>query len=263
MNFELLLLIFVFILLGVIFFDYRKKKAIKARNSDENKVNSDLSSETNFSKDNTRSIKKSHKVSELENKFDDNINSNFGINGKNKNKPIKDEYVSKARVVNATNSDNTFAEAFESPKKSNNPERIICFYVKAKEGESFLGNDLLRVLLSLGCRYGDMKIFHRHEHKNGVGRELFSVASMLEPGNFDLNKLPDSKIPGVVLFFSTAKVINPLETYHLMLDAAKKLTQYLGGVLLDSKRQSLSPENITEMSELLASYINDAEENVI
>lgn len=106
-----------------------------------------------------------------------------------------------------------------------------------------------------------MKIFHRHEHKNGIGKELFSVASMLEPGNFDLNKLPDARIPGVVLFFSTAKVSNPLETYHLMLDSAKKLTQYLGGELLDNNRQVLSSESVTKMSEILASYSNDSNDS--
>jgi len=261
MNFELLLLIFVFILLGVIFFDYRKKKLIKPSGTDNNKVKSDLSYDADTMKDGIKSIKKSHKISKLESGYDNSIDSGQGIRGKDKNKFVKGEYVSQARVVN--NTTNSFAEAFESPKHPNKPEKIICFYVKAKNNETFLGNDLLRVLLSLGCRYGDMKIFHRHEHKNGIGRELFSVASMIEPGNFDLNKLPDAKIPGVVLFFSTAKVNNPLETYHLMIDAAKKLTQYLGGELLDSKRQTLTSDAITEMSELLASYTNDVEERVI
>lgn len=255
MNFELLLLIFIFILLGVIVLDYRKKKLIINAKSDEERLNSDTKVKAKKSNENNRSHNNSSRNNE----------TSQSDNSKDSRPLPKDEFVSKPRVVsnNTNNSNASFSDSFETTKGNSNPEKIICLYVKSNNEKLFLGNDLLRVLLSLGCRFGDMKIFHRHEHKNGIGKELFSVASMLEPGNFDLTKLPESKIPGVVLFFSTSKVSNPLETYHLMLDSAKKISQYLGGDLLDGQRNILTPENITRMSELLASYSDNAQERVI
>ena len=213
MNFELLLFIFTCILLGVLAFDYRKKRL--AKTADENTDKAEL--------------------------FKRNSKNNTNLDKKETQSFFKGEYVSKSRVVKRnnfkSNIDNN--DTLDKNTKKNNNVKFISLYVQAKEQDAFLGNDLLRVLLSLGCRYGDMNIFHRHENKNGLGKEIFSVASMLEPGTFDLNKLPETNIPGVVLFFSTNNCI-----------------------LLDSSRNLLTSEKVTHINELLASYTNDAEEDV-
>ena len=47
-----------------------------------------------------------------------------------------------------------------------------------------------------------------------------------------------------------------------MLDAAKRISHYLNGILLDSSRNLLTSEKVTHINELLASYTNDAEEDV-
>ena len=50
-----------------------------------------------------------------------------------------------------------------------------------------------------GLKHGRYGIFHKHE--SDVSEEpMFSVASLTEPGSFDLTKLADTKIPGMSFF---------------------------------------------------------------
>ena len=74
--------------------------------------------------------------------------------------------------------------------------------VVARSDLGFRGEDILQILLSCDLRFGDMNFFHRHEFEAGRGAIQFSVANMLQPGVFDIDKMADMSTPGLVFFLT-------------------------------------------------------------
>ena len=58
---------------------------------------------------------------------------------------------------------------------------VLAINVRAAEGESLSGAALLPLLLTLGFKFGEHDIFHRHVNANGKGPVLFSLANMVKP----------------------------------------------------------------------------------
>ncbi len=103
----------------------------------------------------------------------------------------------------------------------------------------FSGEMLLRLTLGYGLRFGDMQIFHRHEHPSGRGEVLFSMANAVEPGYFDIDTLTMTDCYGVS-FFMTLPGFSSIQAYDLMLDTARRLAHDLGGEVVDQQRLPLS-----------------------
>lgn len=131
-------------------------------------------------------------------------------------------------------------------KKASKLNELIVLYVLANPEEPFVGYELLQTLLAAGLRYGEMSIFHYYQQTpNGQGEALFSVASAVEPGVFDLANVGAIVCPGLTLFMSsqTESSVNAFET---MLDTAYQLADDLNGVLCDAQRIPLTETKITE-----------------
>ena len=106
--------------------------------------------------------------------------------------------------------------------------------------QALLENDLL---------YGDMGIFHRYNHD--LTQTLFSVASLVEPGTFPIDDMASFECPGIVLFFQTARVSDPLATYDDLVNTSRELAQQLNGIQWDETRQPLGASKIAHMRNLL------------
>lgn len=130
-------------------------------------------------------------------------------------------------------------------------ESIIVFHVLAKTKPAFDGPNVLQALLSMGLKHGDMSIFHRHEQTTGKGPIEFSVASIIEPGIFDLDAMGSFATPGLSLFLRIPGSCNPLNALDLMLETADKLAMRLGGEVVD---QDFSPLT-AEMAEVIRAEV--------
>lgn len=119
-------------------------------------------------------------------------------------------------------------------------EDVIVINVMSRGEEQFNGAIILQTLLSLGFRYGDMQIFHRHREARGKGPVLFSLANAVKPGVFELDNLDTFYTPGLTLFMQLPGPQDPAAAYELMLDTAKRLAQELDGHLLDGSRSTLT-----------------------
>ena len=119
------------------------------------------------------------------------------------------------------------------------PQKIVTVRIVAREKKSFAGDELVLSMRGIGLRHGKFGIFHRYDG-NDESRTVFSAASLVEPGSFDLQNIKGQKIPGISLFLVLPGPVECVEAFDLMLAAARALTQTLGGELLDESGSTLS-----------------------
>ncbi|MCK7597494.1 cell division protein ZipA [Microbulbifer sp. CAU 1566] len=124
-----------------------------------------------------------------------------------------------------------------SDARSERPvEEVLILNIMAPKGDYFEGNDLLRVLLSSGLRFGDMNIFHYHCGEAGEGPVLFSLANIVVPGTFDMSDMEDFTTPGVSLFLALPAEVEALKAFDTLLTTARTVSEQLGGELKDENR---------------------------
>ena len=124
------------------------------------------------------------------------------------------------------------------------PSEVLILYVLLPEHSEMKGPDLLSALLTLGFKFGDMDIFHRHTDSAGSGAVLFSLANMFNPGTFDLENMDKLATRGVSLFMTLPGPGEPLQNFNLMHNAAKKLAEEFGGQVLDGQRSVLTVQTV-------------------
>ena len=129
-------------------------------------------------------------------------------------------------------------------QSSDDPEEVLVMHLMTDKGQKCSGQLLLDTAVSLGLRYGAMKIFHRHSEEDGSGPVLFSMANLLNPGTFDLNTMGDMQSVGVTLFMTPNELEQPVEAFDLMLETAEKLAQELQLNLKDESRSSMTKQTI-------------------
>lgn len=106
------------------------------------------------------------------------------------------------------------------------------------------GAKLLEVLQEELLTHGKYEIFHR---LHSDGQSLFSVASMVEPGSFDLEKMGETLYPGITLFAQLPGPVPGMHALNEMVACARRLHQSLGGVLQDDRGVPLTVHRIERM----------------
>ena len=106
------------------------------------------------------------------------------------------------------------------------------------------GAKLLEVLQEELLTHGKYEIFHR---LHSDGQSLFSIASMVEPGNFDLEKMGETLYPGVTLFAQLPGPVPGMHALNEMVACARRMHQSLGGVLQDDRGVPLTVHRIERM----------------
>ncbi len=141
------------------------------------------------------------------------------------------------------------------------PERLLVLNLVAEKQRPYMGYELLQALLSSGMRYGKMNIFHRHEEISGQGPTLFSVATLMEPGTFDMSNIGGFSCPGLTFFMQMPldSVMKPLQVFELMLQTVQQMAEDLGGDIREG-RTLLSPARVTEFRRELQPYSLELEE---
>lgn len=118
-------------------------------------------------------------------------------------------------------------------------QKIVTMRVVGANKVPFAGDELILSLRGIGMRHGRFGIFHRYDG-NDEDRVIFSAASLVEPGSFDLENIRGQKIPGISLFMVLPGPIDGAEAFDLMMAASRTLTQSLGAELLDETGSTLS-----------------------
>lgn len=135
--------------------------------------------------------------------------------------------------------DATRAMAAEPAIEAARVERIIAIRLMARDRHGFPGEPLVVALREAGLRHGQFGIFHRHDPADD--RQIaFSVASLVEPGAFDLSQLKNRRYPGVSLFLTLPGEGDRVAAFDDMLSTGRLLAGSLDGELLDEQGSRLS-----------------------
>lgn len=119
------------------------------------------------------------------------------------------------------------------------PQKIVTLRLVGREKRPFQGDELILSMRGIGLRHGKFGIFHRYDG-NDESRTIFSAASLVEPGSFDLANIKEQQIPGISLFMVLPGPVDGVEGFDLMIAAARALGQTLDGELLDESGSTLS-----------------------
>lgn len=134
------------------------------------------------------------------------------------------------------------------------PEQVLVLSVVAAPGDELQGAELLPSLLTLGFKFGEMGIFHRHEESAGTGPALFSMANMVKPGTFDVDHMETFSTQGVSLFMTLPNAGDANQSFNMMLNAAQKLARELKGQVLDDTRSVLTNQKIRHYQERIREF---------
>ncbi|MCY7293948.1 cell division protein ZipA [Alteromonas sp. a30] len=151
-------------------------------------------------------------------------------------------------TINVNTSDTSHAP------KEDIQEEVLVLNVKMPEGKSISGAALLPALLTLGFKFGEQNVFHRHAASNGKGPKLFSLANMFKPGTFDVDAMETFETQGLSLFMILPIEGEPQQVFNMMHNAARKLADEFGAQILDARRSLLTKQSLQQYVEKIREF---------
>ena len=127
-------------------------------------------------------------------------------------------------------------------------QKIVALRIVARDSGAFAGDELVLSLRGIGMRHGKFGIFHRYDGSS-ENNTIFSAASLVEPGSFDMTNIKEQKLPGISLFLILPGPVEGAEAFDMMMTAARAVAQALNGELLDESGSTLSIQRERYMRE--------------
>ena len=121
---------------------------------------------------------------------------------------------------------------------------VFMLHVVCNDPAGFRGEDIMHILLACDLRFGDMNFFHRHEQPAGRGPIQFSVANMMQPGVFDIDRMTELKTQGLLFFVTLPGPEDMMKAFDYMLETAQTVARNLGGSVLDETRSAVTPQTL-------------------
>lgn len=145
--------------------------------------------------------------------------------------------------------------SIDSPKRNTNQDGrsaqsdVLVLNVRANVDHPIGGAALLPMLLTLGFKFGEHDIFHRHVNTNGKGPILFSLTNMFKPGVFDIDNIENFTTQGVSLFMMLPIEGEAQQVFNMMHNAARKIAEEFDCRILDGNKVLLSKQSLQHYSE--------------
>src|SRR5512138_1910992 len=138
----------------------------------------------------------------------------------------------------------TLSTTADAPPPKRIERRKILALRLAAAPHRYEGSRLLETLQAESLQHGKYDVFHRL-HDDGAS--IFSVASMVEPGTFELEKMPGAEYPGVTLFAQLPGPVPGMHALNELVACARRLQQALGGTLQDDRGVPLTVHRIERL----------------
>lgn len=149
----------------------------------------------------------------------------------------------------------TAAETSELGKRpSQDFDKIVSLFVAAKAGEMLRGEDIVVAAEKTGLTFGHMNVFHRLVEGHPERGPIFSMASILKPGSFDMANIRDIETPAIAFFLTLPAPLTALDAWEKMLPTVQRMAELLEGVVLDDSRNALGRQRIAHIRDELRAY---------
>ncbi|HEX6993883.1 MAG TPA: cell division protein ZipA C-terminal FtsZ-binding domain-containing protein [Gammaproteobacteria bacterium] len=144
-------------------------------------------------------------------------------------------------------------EAPPQPQEQAPPriEKIVALRFVPRDA-AMLAAEAVRALRDEGLEHGRYGIFHAYD-ENAPGEPRFSVASLTEPGSFDLERL-DEPLAGMSFFMVLPGEGDPVDRFDAMVETARSLAHRLDAELFDDRGSTWSIQRERYIREELISY---------
>lgn len=136
--------------------------------------------------------------------------------------------------------------------------KLVAVRILPRAGSAFPAEEMVLALRAAGLRHGQFGIFHYH-HPEDDERIMFSVASLVEPGSFDLSRLKESVYSGVSIFAVFPAHDAGVELFDAMVEKAREISKAVDGALADEAGGALSLQRERYMREDLIDYLRRIE----
>ena len=113
------------------------------------------------------------------------------------------------------------------------------------------GAQLKAAFESEGLQHGKYDVFHRVHGDDGA---IFSVASMVEPGTFDPEKMPQESFPGITLFTQLPAPVAGMLAFNELVACSRRLHAALGGTLQDERGVPLTVHRIERIRQEIREF---------
>lgn len=117
--------------------------------------------------------------------------------------------------------------------------------------QRFPGAQLRQTLEEESLTYGKYDVFHR---THADGSHVFSVASMVEPGTFDLEKMAALTYPGITLFAQLPGPVAGIDAFSQLTVCGKRLQEQLGGTLQDERGVPLTVHRMERLRQEIREF---------
>lgn len=142
------------------------------------------------------------------------------------------------------------ADPFDRHTAEASQQRIVALRLVASDVR-WNGRLLREALEAENLHYGRYSIFHRERED---GKTLFYVASIMEPGSFDIGTMDEQFFPGISLFGIVPGPLEAPATFDLMLTAGRHLAERMKGQLQDEQGSTLTSQRILNLREELVHF---------
>ena len=141
------------------------------------------------------------------------------------------------------------------PQVKNDIEpEFLAISLKVPKENPISGAQLLPALITLGMKYGENNIFHRHVNNNGKGPIVFSLANLFKPGVFDVDNMEKESIRGLSLFMTLPTESDAHQVFNMMHNAARKLAEEFNAEILDDNRSTLTKQGLQQYVERIRDF---------
>ena len=137
------------------------------------------------------------------------------------------------------------------------PKKVITLRFVPRKGEGINAHQAVLALRAAGLEHGRYGIFHFPMEADREQAE-FSVASLIEPGSFDLSNLEEQTLPGMSFFMVLPGGGDPVVRFDRMVAVARKLKRFLDAELFDDQGSSWSIQRERYVREEIIEYCHQA-----
>jgi len=133
-------------------------------------------------------------------------------------------------------------------------DKIVSLFVAARAGEKLRGEDIVVAAEKTGLVFGHMNVFHRLVEGHPERGPIFSMASIMKPGSFDMATIREMETPAIAFFLTLPAPLTALDAWEKMLPTVQRMGELLDGVVLDDSRATLGRQRIAHIRDELRAY---------